>query len=248
MRIGAGFGPGLSRGFGSPKYRGLLSVEWAPQPDEKPPLVVKPLDRDKDGVIDAQDACPDVPGVPIYGLEHQDQPVFASDVVRYVGEPLAVVAADHPETARRAVDAIFVDYEVLAPLIDPEAAFTADPIHPAGNLFRHVRIRHGDADATGDVVVEGEYEVGMQDQAFLGPESGLAIPTEDGGVELACAPAWEASNYAAQAHDPWKAVRQVTAPGQTRSRHSGPRRRRRGTAPRRSRGRTFLRWRRCRRR
>lgn len=34
----------------------------------------------------------------------------------------------------------------------------------------------------------------------------------DGGVELACAPAWEASNYAAQAHDPWKAVRQVTAP------------------------------------
>lgn len=35
---------------------------------------------------------------------------------------------------------------------------------------------------------------------------------EDGKVELACAPAWEASNYAAQAHDPWRAVRQVKAP------------------------------------
>jgi outer membrane protein OmpA-like peptidoglycan-associated protein len=64
VRVGAGFGPGLSRGFGSPKYRGLLSIEWAPQPDEKPPLLIKPLDRDKDGVVDGQDACPDVPGVP----------------------------------------------------------------------------------------------------------------------------------------------------------------------------------------
>ncbi len=132
----------------------------------------------------------DVPGSPIYGLEHEDQPVFASDVVRYVGEPLAAVAADHPETARRAVEAIVVDYEALEPLVDAEAAFTTPPIHPDGNVFRHVRIRHGDVDATGDVVVEGEYEVGMQDQAFLGPESGLAIPGEDGGVELYIATQW----------------------------------------------------------
>ena len=48
----------------------------------------------------------DVPGRLEYGLEHQDQPVFARDVVRYAGEPIAAVAADHPDTARRAVAAI----------------------------------------------------------------------------------------------------------------------------------------------
>jgi xanthine dehydrogenase D subunit len=41
-----------------------------------------------------------------------------------------------------------------------------------------------------DVVVTGEYEVGMQDQAFLGPESGLAVPADDGGVELYVATQW----------------------------------------------------------
>ena len=127
----------------------------------------------------------DVGGRATYGLEHPDQPVFARDVVRYVGEPLAAVAADHPDIARRAIAAIAVDYEVLAPLVDPTRAVDADPIHPDGNVFRELWIRHGDSEAVGDVVVEGEYEVGMQDQAFLGCESGLAIPDDDGlGVEL----------------------------------------------------------------
>jgi CO/xanthine dehydrogenase Mo-binding subunit len=126
----------------------------------------------------------DVPGANAFGVEHADQPVFASDVVRCVGEPVAAVAADHPETARRAARAIIVDYEELDPLVDPEKAITADPIHPDGNIFSHLIIRHGDVDAVGDVVVEGEYAVGMQDQAFMGPESGLAVPGDDGGVDL----------------------------------------------------------------
>jgi xanthine dehydrogenase D subunit len=133
----------------------------------------------------------DVPGTKYYGLEHQDQPVFAHDVVRFYGEPLAAIAADHPETARRAAEAIVVDYEVLSPLIDAEAAITAAPIHPEGNVFRHLVIRHGDQSVTGDVIVEGTYEVGMQDQAFLGPESGLAIPEEGGGgVDLHVSTQW----------------------------------------------------------
>ena len=133
----------------------------------------------------------DVPGRLEYGLEHADQPVFAREVVRYAGEPIAAIAADHPDTARRAVDAIRVEYEPLIPLTDPVAAFDAPPIHPDGNLFRHVRIRHGDPDATGAVVVEGTYEVGMQDQAFLGPEAGLAVPDHDGGgVELYISTQW----------------------------------------------------------
>ncbi len=132
----------------------------------------------------------DLWGSRTYGLEHHDQPVFADRVVRFHGEPVAAVAADHPEIARRAADAIVVDYEVLAPVVDPEAAMVGEAIHPAGNLFRHLRVRFGDPDAQGEVVVEGDYEVGMQDQAFLGPESGLAVPSEDGGVELYVATQW----------------------------------------------------------
>jgi xanthine dehydrogenase D subunit len=132
----------------------------------------------------------DVPGEPTYGLEIPDQPVLAGEVVRYMGEPVAAVAADHPETARRAAAAIRVEYEPTEPLVDPEAAISAPPIHPDGNVFRHLRIEHGDPSVHGEVVVEGAYEVGMQDQAFMGPESGLAVPAEDGGVDLYIATQW----------------------------------------------------------
>jgi xanthine dehydrogenase D subunit len=137
----------------------------------------------------------DVPGTNRYGLEHPDQPVLAETVVRYVGEPVAIVAAEHPETARRAADAIVVDYEVLAPVTDAQAALEASapvlhPDHPTGNVVRHVVIRRGTSDPVADVVVTGEYTVGMQDQAFLGPESGLAVPAEDGGMDLYIATQW----------------------------------------------------------
>ncbi len=126
----------------------------------------------------------DVPGRATYGLISSDQPVFAADVVRFVGEAVAAVAAETPELARRAVAAIEVDYEPLDPLTDPEDCFTRDPIHPDGNIVRSVPIRFGDPEARGDVVVEGTYVIGMQDQAFMGPESGLAVPDTDGSVDL----------------------------------------------------------------
>jgi CO/xanthine dehydrogenase Mo-binding subunit len=132
----------------------------------------------------------DVPGRKTYGLEIPDQPVLAWDQVRYQGEPIVIVAADHPETARYAVRQVEIDFEVLDPITDPEAALHAEPLHPSGNLLRHVHIEHGDQSATADVVVAGEYEVGMQDQAFLGPESGLAVPAEDGGVDLFISTQW----------------------------------------------------------
>ena len=137
----------------------------------------------------------DVPGRKTYGLEVPDQPVLAIDVVRYQGEPVAIVAADHPETARRAAGLIEVDYEPLEPLVDMELAVETDEprLHEDGNVLRHIHVRHGDvasAESLAEVVVEGEYEVGMQDQAFLGPESGLAIPAEDGGVDLYVATQW----------------------------------------------------------
>lgn len=135
----------------------------------------------------------DVPGNKLYGLEHKDQPVFASDVVRFHGEAIAAVAADHPETARRACMAIDVEYEVWEPVVDAEVSITAPPLHPDGNIFRHMFIRHGLPDSPeseGVVAVEGNYEIGMQDQAFLGPECALGIPLEDGGIELYVSTQW----------------------------------------------------------
>ncbi|WP_371779548.1 xanthine dehydrogenase family protein molybdopterin-binding subunit [Streptosporangium subroseum] len=134
----------------------------------------------------------DVPGEKFYGLEHKDQPVLAVDQVRYQGEPVALVAADHPERARRAAEAIVVEYELREAVTDPRrAAF--DPsyprVHDHGNVLRHQPVRVG-SDFEAPVVVTGEYEVGMQDQAFLGPESGLAVPAEDGGVDLFVATQW----------------------------------------------------------
>ena len=143
--------------------------------------------------VEAIVTAEDVPGVLTYGLISQDQPVFARDVVRYVGEPIAAVAADHPETCRRALEAIVVTYEVLTPLLDAEMAIDSStpPIHPDGNVIRHQRVVCGDSEATGAIVVEGTYEIGMQDQAFLGLEAALAIPDSGGGgVELHVATQW----------------------------------------------------------
>lgn len=132
----------------------------------------------------------DVPGRPTYGLEVHDQPVFASDVVRYVGEPIAAVAANHPATARRAAAAVVVEYAPLPPCVDPETAADAPPLHPDGNVFRELVIEHGDPTATGDVVVEGTYTTGMQDQAPLGTEAGIAVPRPGGGVHVVVATQW----------------------------------------------------------
>jgi xanthine dehydrogenase D subunit len=135
----------------------------------------------------------DVPGKLTYGLISSDQPVFAKDVVRYMGEPVAAVAADHPETCRRALAAIVVEYEVMTPLVDAELAIlpSTPPIHPDGNLIRHQRIIHGDSNATGDIIVEGNYTIGMQDQAFLGLEAAMAFPDPGAqGVELHIATQW----------------------------------------------------------
>ncbi len=152
----------------------------------------------------------DVPGNKTFGLEIADQPVLAIDTVRYQGEPVALVAADHPEIARQAAKKIKVDYDVLEPVTDARTALghstpdlhgelaeevtelsrEAAHLHPQGNLVRHLKVRVGDPTPSADVVVVGEYHVGMQDQAFLGPEAGLAVPDDVGGVDLYIATQW----------------------------------------------------------
>ena len=99
----------------------------------------------------------DVPGQKLYGLEFPDQPVLAIDRVRYFGEPVALVAAEHPEQARRAAEKVRVEYEPLEPVIDPRSATEREPLHPdrptmghgyrvdpRPNVVRHLVIRHGD--------------------------------------------------------------------------------------------------------
>ncbi|MES4907180.1 MULTISPECIES: molybdopterin cofactor-binding domain-containing protein [unclassified Streptomyces] len=126
----------------------------------------------------------DVPGDAAHGRRVADRPVFAKDLVRHHGEPIAAVAADHPDTARLAAAAIAVEYEVLEPVTDPEQAFAAEPLHPDGNLVRHIPLRFGDPDVVGEVIVEGLYRIGRQDPAPIGAEAGLAVPRPDGGVEI----------------------------------------------------------------
>ena len=145
----------------------------------------------------------DVPGDKRYGLEFTDQPVLAFDRVRYFGEPVALVAAEHPEQARRAAATIEVEYEPLELVVDAEQAADQEAIHPQKwteghgyrddsrpNVVRDMRIERGDPDARGEVSVEGYYELGIQDQAFLGPESGLAVPDGEGGVDIYVATQW----------------------------------------------------------
>ena len=134
----------------------------------------------------------DVPGKKTYGLEIVDQPVLAWERVRYQGEPVALVAATDLETAKRAAERIKVDYEVLPAVADMEQALRrgAPRVHDHGNVLKHIHIEHGNPDVRADLWVDGYYETGMQDQAILGPESGMAVPAEDGGVDLYVATQW----------------------------------------------------------
>lgn len=148
----------------------------------------------------------DLPAATRYGLEIQDTPVLADGVVRHHGEPVALVAADHPETARRAAARIRVEYEQL-PIVTDEKSATAPGaplLHPGRtdphadhvphpNIVHRQPVLRGDAEAArarAHAIVSGSYAMGMQDQAFLGPESGLAVPAEDGGVDLYIATQW----------------------------------------------------------
>ncbi|UFQ18863.1 MULTISPECIES: xanthine dehydrogenase family protein molybdopterin-binding subunit [Streptomyces] len=148
----------------------------------------------------------DLPAAKNYGMEYQDTPVLAYGKVRHHGEPVALVAADHPETARRAAAKIKIEYRELPLVTDEASALAPDAIlvhedrgdHHAGHVthpnivHRQPIIRGNAAEAAkrADVIVTGEYTFGMQDQAFLGPESGLAVPAEDGGIDLYVATQW----------------------------------------------------------
>jgi CO/xanthine dehydrogenase Mo-binding subunit len=105
-------------------------------------------------------------------------PVLATDRVRYMGEPVAVVAAVTQQIAHEAAELVLIDYEELPGVFDVEAARTegAPRVHEVGNTLVNWQIQCGDvatALAAADVVVEGEYRSQHVEHAYLEPEAGV---------------------------------------------------------------------------
>jgi CO/xanthine dehydrogenase Mo-binding subunit len=105
-------------------------------------------------------------------------PVLAEDRVRYMGEPVALVAAATQQIAQEAAELVAVDYEELPGIFDVESARAdgAPAVHEVGNTLVTWQIRCGNAAralAAADVVVEGEYRSQHVEHAYLEPEAGV---------------------------------------------------------------------------
>lgn len=133
----------------------------------------------------------EVPGERYYGLIVPDWPGFVAEgeVTQCYGSFIAAVAADDVRVAREAAQAIVVDYEVLTPVTDPEEALRegAPQVGPKGNKLSHSKIKRGDADqalATAAHVVEATFQTQRIEHAYLEPESAVAVPRPEGGLDL----------------------------------------------------------------
>ncbi|MGH2627346.1 MAG: molybdopterin cofactor-binding domain-containing protein, partial [Anaerolineales bacterium] len=133
----------------------------------------------------------DIPGEPNHGLVVADWPVLVGidERVRYVGDAVALVAADTRAQAHAALDRIEAEYEELPPITDPVQARAPGAIrlHESGNLLKHIPVRKGDlsqgfADAT--VILEETFHTAMTEHAYLEPECSVARPTDDGRIEV----------------------------------------------------------------
>ena len=160
------------------------------------------------------------------GLQIPDQPVLCgpgsskpgADVVRFVGDQVALVVADTEAIAAQARDRIIVEYEDLPVVTDPHEALKAgaypihayrqlSQIHPEicadGNRISHHQIRKGDVEAAwphADVTVESEYRTPSQEHAYLQPEAGLGYLDDEGRITVAVAGQWASEDQHQIAH------------------------------------------------
>src|SRR5208337_97812 len=131
----------------------------------------------------------DIPGINDWGFTFADQPLLASDKVRFSGEGIALVAAETPEEAEEASKLIHVDYQPLPAVFDPRDALKADSpkVHEKGNVMFQCQVRKGDA-AEGflqsSVIVENQYTTQRQEHAYLEPEAAIGLPEPDGSVTV----------------------------------------------------------------
>jgi xanthine dehydrogenase molybdenum-binding subunit len=133
----------------------------------------------------------DIPGQHTHGLVIHDWPslIDLGERVRYVGDAVAIVAAETREIALKAIELIEAEYEILEPITDPVQARdpSAIQLHEKGNLLKHIKVRKGELASgfeTADLILEHTYHTATTDHAFLEPECTIAKPTEDGRMEI----------------------------------------------------------------
>lgn len=153
-----------------------------------PHALIKSINTEKakslPGVVAVMTAK-DVPGRNGFGAILPDQPVICGDKVRFVGDGVALVAAESEKIAQAALELIEVEYEPLPAVYDPRDALKEDApkIHEKGNLLSFNKLRKGDVDKgfeEADVILERTYEVPFLEHAYLEPDIGLAVPQPDG--------------------------------------------------------------------
>ena len=116
-----------------------------------------------------------------FGLIEDDQPLLCDDKVRFVGDRVALVAAETVEAAEEAAKLVHVEYEDLPIVSNARAAMSPESprVHDerADNIVGHIRIRKGDVEAAfaaADVVIEDSFETSWQEHAYLQPDAGIA--------------------------------------------------------------------------
>ena len=131
----------------------------------------------------------DVPGSKTFGPLVQDRPALAVDVVRHMGEPVAIVVAESKTAARRGVGAVAVEYEPLPAVFDPTAALKpgAPRVHPGGNVVTRYDVAGGDVEAGfagADIVLEHVFEVPRIAPGYMEPEASTAEWGADGTLTV----------------------------------------------------------------
>lgn len=139
-----------------------------------------------DGVIDVFTAA-DIPGKNKVGhlVKDWDTMIPVGSITHFLGDAIALVAAQTREIALQARDLVKVDYEVLPMVRDPYEAMKEDAplVHSGGNLLTHKHVSRGDASAAiaqSRYVLSGTFHTPWTEHAFLEPECAVAIPTDDG--------------------------------------------------------------------
>jgi selenium-dependent xanthine dehydrogenase len=172
------------------KVPGMLhgAIRWSDHPRARVLRIETSKAEVHPGVV-AVATSKDVPGERKQGLIIKDwrQFVAEGETTNYVGDVLAVVAAESRAVAREAAALIDVAYEVLEPVTDPFEAMAdgAPEVHEDGNVFSVSEIKRGDVPAAlakATHVATETFRTQFIEHAFLEPESALAVPVDGGGV------------------------------------------------------------------
>lgn len=159
-----------------------------------PHAILKKLDISKavklKGVISVLTAQ-DIPGENKHGLVTLDWPVMIGigEKVRYIGDTIAIIAAESKEIAEQAAKLITAEFENLPVISDPVQAYQENQpqLHESGNLLKHIKVRKGDVQAgftESDVILEHTFHTQTTDHLFFEPECSIAVPTPDGRMEI----------------------------------------------------------------